>query len=822
MHIHKPFKTFRWLLILFVATFSQGCNEEVPIFPIIESSLIEATTDGALIRVKIENYRLENAVSMGLLWSRSTENLTFEEGLSIQLQASDFNNGETTALISTLRRDANYRLRAYIETSNNTFYSPIVNFLSQGSKPPVLERLAPTTGSSGDTISIIVKESGIDPEANEVGFNESFGEIIEKNDSLWRVIIPSLSRNDPFFDTGEVAVFVTKYNLKSNLLPFQLQNLNLTSTLPEMVKPGELLSLTGDGFVQSRTSVTFGGLEVDMTFETENLISIRVPSLFESATGTFKVTVGVASRETNEVMIAAPEFDESSFDQVIGPGLPIAITGENLNNPNLEILINDVEASILSRENGRIDLIVPESLCAETTDFKAKIRLEEKQVASDLPFAQPIISAINVLQVKYGGEVEVSYRYIPTRQNLITYINGQRVSRQGSSGINNGELTMTYEIPRDLLLNDAGDLDFTVEICGKSITESQFAQIPAPEITEVETVNPYQITGVKGSGFSGARKVIYINNEQREVTFSSSNNSLDRSLSFVLGTESNGTFELALEINGRRSENVSITVENLWSTIGRLSDATTVPQSDEIHPVAFLNGDELYVGGGFDGFTAFHALDLNTGNWTRKADTPLQTGGSSNNESTGYLLYQQQFYRYDFALDTWEKLPDQENMNSPSISGYSSFMSDDRFFISSGCLVLYYYDPSLNTWQKITGGSNDGCSNAVTFTSQTGERYVYNYRTIETFDPSNLTYTGGWSLGFSDFGYRNSSLQGFEYEGNLILIDNHRLTVTAVGGRTNRSFRLPDYMNNPKLFRRGNEAIVVSEGIVWAFDLTAI
>lgn len=331
---------------------------------------------------------------------------------------------------------------------------------------------------------------------------------------------------------------------------------------------------------------------------------------------------------------------------------------------------------------------------------------------------------------------------------------------------------------------------------------------------------PLPITELTGTDLGGSERTIFINGERREVRLLGG--PLSTELGIILGQQGNGTLDLSVEINGRRSENVSLTVENLWASIARMSEVTTLPDTDEIHPVAYLNGDELYVGGGFNDFTEFYALDLNSGNWERKADIPLQIGGSSNNEDAGYLFYQQQFYRYDFVTDSWERLPDQENLNSTSIRSYSSFMSDGRFFISPGCLTLYYYDPAVTEWQKIEGNSHNGCSNAVTFTSQTGERYVYNYRTIETFDPSSLTYSGGWSIGFSELGYSNSSLQGFEYDGNLILIDNHRLTIRAVRGTTYQSFGLPTYMNNPKLFRRGNEAIVVSEGIVWTFDLTAI
>lgn len=826
MSIPERFQSHQLIWLLTCILILSGCNEEVPNFPIVEATLIEATEEGAQISVRIENYPINSASAIGILWSTSNENLNLEDALSIQIPASEFSNGEGTVLVSTLRTNIPYRLRAFVETDNNRFYSPIIDFLSLGSKPPVLEQMNPTTGKSGDTLSLIVKEFGIDPTANQVAFNESFAEIISKDDSLWKVIVPVLPPSDPFFQTGEVDVFVTKYNLTSNSLPFDLQNFKITGTLPETLKAGEIYPLVGEGFVPTRTKVSFNGSEVGVIVESETLIQIFAPSLFETATGKFTVTAGVIAQETNEVTIAGPTFDSDNFTAIIGPRLPYEISGTNLDNPNLELLINDVEVDITSREANRINFTIPDGLCTETVQIDARIRTGVKTLATDLPFASPEISSINVLEAAYGGKMEVTFRHVPLGHSVLSYINDERVISRNFRLRSDGQFTVDYEIPTDLRLNDAGDLNFSYEICGKTITSNQFAQIPPPEITNIGIINPYQFTTMNGRGFNGDQRGIYINDEKKEVTFSFRNRftdeNLDTELGFLLGEQSDGTFDLSVEINGRRSENISVTVENLWTPIARMSDVTTLPDAAEIHPVAFLNGDELYVGGGFDGFTAFYALDLNSGNWDQKADIPMQTGGSSNNEDAGYLFHEQQFYRYDFAADTWERLPDQENVNGPFITGYTSFMADGRFFISPGCRILYYYDPVVNEWQKIEGGSNSGCSNAVTFTSQTGERYVYNYRTIETFDPSTLTYTGGWFLGFSDFGYRNSSLQGFEYEGNLILIDNNRITVTAIGGRTHRSFGLPNYMNNPKLFRRGDEAIVVSEGIVWTFDLTAI
>lgn len=826
MEIIKGLKVHIWLLCLLSFAIIPGCNEEVPVFPIIEASLIEASADGALIKVSIENYPLSSAQSIGLIWNQADGDLNFNEGLSKELQASKFINGEATILISTLSRSTNYRFRAFLETDNNTFYSGIVTFLSLGSKPPVLESMTPETGSTGDTVNLIVKDFGIDSSANQVAFNESFGEVISRNDSLWKVIVPLLSPVDPFFETGEVEVFVTKYNLTSNRLPFELLNFNITGTLPETIKPGESYALRGEGFVESKTRVSFGESQVEVELVSENLIQFWVPSLFESATGTFTVTVGVMSKETNEVMIAAPTFDATNFTQTIGPGLPYEITGTNLDNPNIELLVNDIEVEITSRAPDRIIFTIPLELCAETVQIDARIRVGAKKLATELPFAAPEISNINVIDAAYGGKFEVSLKHFPASQSTNAYINEQRVSGRTTSQLSDGQITIEFEIPTYLILNDAGDLNFSYEICNKTITSNKFTQITPPEITSIATINPHQFANMTGRGFNGDQKGIYINDEKKEVTFRFTNgltdDNLDTELGFLLGEQSNGTFDLSIEINGRRSENVSVTVENLWTTLARLSDATSLPQSREIHPVAFLNGDELYMGGGFDDFTEFHALDLNTGNWARKADIPMQIGGSSNNDTAGYFFYQQQLNRYDFALDTWERLPDLPAINTVFLNGYSTFMSGDRFFVSTYCLNMYYYNPATNEWQVVRDGGADPCSSALAFTTQTGEVYLHHYQNFQVFDSETLTYSGGWFRGFTDFGYRNSSVQGFEYEGNLILIDNSRLTVTAVEGSIFQSFGLPNSMNNPKLFRRGNEAIVVSQGIVWTFDLTAI
>lgn len=65
----KPSKSQLWLLLLLALSLIPGCDEEVPVFPIIEASLIEATTDGALVNVSIDNYPISEALTLGLIWN---------------------------------------------------------------------------------------------------------------------------------------------------------------------------------------------------------------------------------------------------------------------------------------------------------------------------------------------------------------------------------------------------------------------------------------------------------------------------------------------------------------------------------------------------------------------------------------------------------------------------------------------------------------------------------------------------------------------------------------------------------------------------------
>lgn len=806
-------------VILLLTTSLYRCSEDVPSFPILSLQIGNISSDGAEVTFVSDNFSLESAVSFGIIWSEN-QHANLSNGLVQNLALNDVLNGSVKTQLNTLKRSTRYWAKAFIQTESNVFYSEEVVFLSQGSTPPQIESITPSQGTFGDTLLMIVRNFGIDSLANEVRFNEATANIISRNDSLWQIEVPKLAASDPFYDTGVMEVFVTKYNVESQGYPFDLLSFDIINNLPESAKSGDEISLAGSGLIPTLTSVFYGSEELVITEATESSLKFNMSPTFESRIDIITVRVGAVTLDIGEIEVIAPSFTTSQFTDVIGAGIDYSVSGENLDNQQLEILIDGEPVEITSRQPQRLDFIVTPALCADQITVEARIDTNPITLAENLPVAKTSITGLTIDQADYSEEFEVSFQHFPSGQQLRAYINGIRTIHSGSTGVNKGRLTLTYEIPDEVIPED-GWLNFQLDLCDQSIVRNQFAFIDKPRIETLGTINPYQTSTIAGTGLGGVNRKLFINGVEGGSILSSYGTDKNRQLRFVLGDRANGTYDIHVEINGQTSERFSVAVTNLWEKVADLQDEVSLITGSFSHPVSFLNGDVLYVGGGFSNATHFYSYNLTTGVWEKKADLPISLGTSANDDTHGYLFYNTEFYRYDFASDSWDQLTSLLDVSVTNfITGYSSFVAERKFFLSTYCLNLYYYDLDTGLWNTVRDSGADPCTSTQTFTTSSGNIYIHHYSDFVGFDPVNLSYSDGWFRGYWNYGFANNSLQGFEYNNELYLLDDHKLRSINITTRDRRDKNAPFYITNPKLFLYGDEALMVHGSEIWKYFLT--
>ncbi|MEM1324434.1 MAG: IPT/TIG domain-containing protein [Bacteroidota bacterium] len=91
---------------------------------------------------------------------------------------------------TTLIRDANYSVRAFVETPDLIVYGEPVRFKSLGSRAVEIGGFSPTSGILGDTITIQGNRFSFVGKHNTVRFGDVVSEVVAASDSFLQVIVP--------------------------------------------------------------------------------------------------------------------------------------------------------------------------------------------------------------------------------------------------------------------------------------------------------------------------------------------------------------------------------------------------------------------------------------------------------------------------------------------------------------------------------------------------------------------------------------------------------------------------------------------------------
>lgn len=188
-----------------------------------------------------------------------------------------------------LTKGKKYYVRGYLVSENKVVYGNTVEFVSMGSKPPVLADFNPKIASWGDTITLTGESFSTMSAKSIIKFNAATATFVSASTNVIRVKVPYDLPEE--FSTISLS---TPGNPNTSTLPtnFQLKIPVIESVTPPAALPGETVVIKGKFMASTKISVYFKNSLAPITNLSLNTITCKVPESLSSGFVTLKLETG--------------------------------------------------------------------------------------------------------------------------------------------------------------------------------------------------------------------------------------------------------------------------------------------------------------------------------------------------------------------------------------------------------------------------------------------------------------------------------------------------------------------------------------------------
>ncbi|MCV9386741.1 IPT/TIG domain-containing protein [Reichenbachiella ulvae] len=817
---------FIWML-LFLIGINLSCEETEPEIPILLlQEISNLDEDGVLVEGKISNVSHEDILSFGAVWSFDEELPSLANAIIDSLKPAEFRE-KVSFEINTLAKDSTYQVRLFVKTKSNVFYSNARQFLSLGSTPPEILDVEPKKAFFRDTVMIHGTDFGKDPEAVALFFGNTKAPVLSQTDSTIQTVVPILYIDNQYFNSGELPIKVSKYNIESDgFNGFDIKGPVITKVNQREVYAGYTFEIEGEGFHPGKTEVYVGDELIYQSARSTEKIVVELGGYADHLEGVLKVKVGPKEVESGNLKVLAPMITTSLLNKEVGPGEKITLKGQYLDNEFLEVWLESATFPMIEQEAEYIVVEVPRDQCK---DFNMKVELKGETIKRKTYINlrnTTLSSEIKVLKngnAQFGVYFSMEINDFSSASSYQLLLNN-RQTWPSWKALDDTTWELIFSLPYDAISADGNySLEFTS--CNFWQKIENFYQAPKPVIDPIGVLQSFEYYVITGQGLNAQLRKIYIDGVQFEVNHNHLNYTY---YGLRLPFLENGTHRIMMEVQGQRSEEVFFEVDNAWI---KLTDTENCQLFDKslchVRPNFFVSNDKLYTSFSSNGVdNMFLEVDLNTGHDRALDDLPTSELGAMNGYGDyGYLISGGDFYRYDILKDQWEQLDSPDGIRETSNHLMSSFISNDKLFLfdigGTNPSTYYYYDLITLEWHEMNNGpSHSTTSSPIKFFVGDGQVYLFQYEHFLGFDPINLQMDGT-SKWFSYGGIDTYDLQGYIYNGELYILNNHGNW--KIVDLTDWSIR---YINGPvsgsdvRYVIDGDWAYVTSENEIWKYDLT--
>ncbi len=724
---------------------------------------IDGTTkDGVLFSATILVDNDESIVEQGFIYGMN-ENLSLTEGIVISF--SDYGKKKfSIQLCEVLIPDVTYYVRSYVKTNSHLIYGNEVEFFSNGSNPPKLDIIKPTSATWGDTIMIVGTGFDSKGKENKIYFGDLESSLTwGHNDTIYSVVPVSLNVKE-----SDINVSLYGQN-SSNSLPFELFSPVIESISETEGQYPDTITITGKYFSDKFSTVTFGDYSIQPIAINKNTLTFQVPFLRTAQ------DVGVSLEQLNEPTEIEKNFKYNK-QAIIGLSSDdiylsdtITIYSDNLDFKKAGVIstIDNLELDVIHMWSDSMWVTIPYSNSFDYTklEYDLKCKLEDYELkevySSTLTHKNPEITYMDYSKIGYQCSIIMKVEGLCGNYQSFAYDEG---GIQYSLYINNlGDGMCKVTMPEDLIPGKY-QLEF---INGNRTTGKIPFEVMMPEITSFEGdgIHRGDVINIQGN-------YLPMNYRSYQLRHTESNRVFQRSFfwqeqylndyktSNIIGE---GTYQLEFVFKDKiypAGKNVVFNDYLEWTAYIDMPDEVI-----EKSNVCFARDGKLfsmvYYGNDIEIF------DINTGEYS-KIQSNIDISENSNNVAYDatqiyptivggevFIRHLGNLYQFNFDNYTWEQI--NVDINNESVIRTANI--NDALFIQMESKGVY----KLNgTWERV------GRSGWEYFTFGVGD-YCYSYYngglekgSVDNFIVTKVTDS---PLGRNDnyYGFRHL----FVYENNM-------------------------------------------------------
>ncbi len=272
-----------------------------------------------------------------------------------------------------------YYVRAFAQTEGFTSYGETVEFVSLGSKAPIVTSLSDAEGLWGDQVVIYGSNFSTVTSNMKVTFDGITSTIVKSTPDSVVCRVPSTLGKSPA--TVEVSVFGNAAKLEN---AFALRTPEITSVSPTTGGVGTVVTITGKYFNPGTTRVKIGMLEITPNKITSAAITMTVPEGVVAGEQVLKVVTaeGNGSAEATFLAIVPTITNVSPLTGTYDDLVTISL--ENWTSEEVIVYFGDHLVPIVSANQSTITVRVVDMPVAVN---EVKIRLGGKLVTSGINFS---------------------------------------------------------------------------------------------------------------------------------------------------------------------------------------------------------------------------------------------------------------------------------------------------------------------------------------------------------------------------------------------------------------------------------------------------
>lgn len=660
-------------------------------------------------------------IDHGFLWSESGIPL-FENADNISLGAKDGPGAIQASCERSLTEGKTYYVRGYAISKDNLVYGNTVEFVSLGSKAPMLKDYYPALATWGDTVTIIGENFSHVNYANTIKFNAIQAIVLKATSDTLLVQVP-YELNE---ELSSISISRTG-NTSSLTKQFKLKSPELESINPPTGTIGSNVIISGQYLRGTSTKLLFNNVEGTLVSGGHNFIEYKVPPGLSVGGVEIKVVTGSGNLfATIPFEIKGPQITQV-IPTVAGEGDEIKLVGDFF-SPDMalnSVTFDNSVATVVSASKTALTVKVPPDV--DRISPTISVSLANSTASVDLfSFHAPEVTSFTPNRGIYGTDITIIGKYFRTGSYNKVFMGNMELPYAGG--------TSPTEI--HVYLNDV----YTKHSENIKVTYKQQQSISTQKFNMPWILNDYP-----DKDNAPSASVAY--NNKAFVGFGTSNFN-----TFWKYDPSAKTWSQLSDFPGTRRDNV----------------------------ISFSVGTKGYFGGGTGSYSNLRDLweyDFSNDTWSQKSDLPVtgSTRVAFSLQNTGYMLALDQInstlWKYDQSTDSWLaesqapfapfenppffvigstlylvvnynlwKYVPSSNLWSdlgptPEIIRYAFSIASDGYAIGASYGLLYRYDPGLNTWTEARTPLQVFPTPSYVF-SGGGKAFVITGNNLLEYDPS--------------------------------------------------------------------------------------